>query len=322
MNTAEYIFLPNRRFCKSMPVDPSLAALMSDPRNTVRPPPAHVSLDKVRHAADAAMAQGNLPQMAAVMDGTVVCGGHEVPIRHYRPTSDATLSAILFCHGGGFVWGSIATHDGLCRRLAVLTGASVISVGYRLSPECVFPGAPEDAFAVLSELVARPAAHGIAPDRIALCGDSAGGAICISVAELARRADLPLRHLALFYPAIDPACDSPSQHAQADGPILTQAAMQWFWDCYLGPQKTEANLLPLRIAALSAFPPTTVAVAEYDPLRDEGAAFAARLAQAGVDATLTNYPGLVHGFLSLPVLSPVIDAALHDTARRLRQSLT
>jgi acetyl esterase len=234
MNTARYIVVPRRWICKPVTLDPSLVALVSDPRNTVRPPPAHVPLDKVRWAADAAMAQGAWVDMAAVTDGTVTHGAHAIPVRHYRPTSDAVLPAIVFCHGGGFVWGSIATHDGLCRRLAALTGAAVISVGYRLSPETVCPGAAEDALAVLTDLIARAADHGIASDRVALCGDSAGGAICIAVAAMAARAGLPLRHLALFYPAIDPACDSASQRAQADGPVLTQAAMRWFWSCYLG----------------------------------------------------------------------------------------
>jgi acetyl esterase len=305
-----------------VPIDPSLAVLVSDPRNTVRPPPAHVPLDKVRRAADGAMTQGILIEMADVTDAEVACGSHIVPVRHYRPTLDPVLPAILFCHGGGFVWGSIATHDGLCRRLAAMTGAAVISVGYRLSPETVFPGAAEDAFAVLTDLMARPDDHGILSDQVALCGDSAGGAICITVAAMAARAQLPLRHLSLFYPAIDPACDSLSQLAQTDGPVLTQAAMRWFWECYLGGAGPKAEILPMQISELATFPPTTVAVAEYDPLHDEGAAFAARLTDAGVDVALKSYPGLVHGFLSLPVASPVIEAALQDTARRLRQSLT
>ena len=198
----------------------------------------------------------------------------------------------------------------------------MVSKGCRLSPETRAPGAVEDACAVLRDLIARAAHHGIAPGRIALCGDSAGGAICIGAAALAARSGLALRHLALFYPAIDPACDTASQNALADGPVLTRAAMRWFWDQHLGPDPATGGLLPLDVADPSILPPTTVTVAAYDPLRDEGAAFADRLSQAGVDTILSVAPGLVHGFLSLPVSALAIDAALSETARRLRHGLS
>ncbi len=159
---------------QNMPIDPCFTELLEDPRNTVRPPPAHVPMDKVRRAADAAMSQGDASEMAAVRDGVVHLEGRDVPYRHYRPTTAPNLPGILFCHGGGFVWGSIETHDGICRRLAARTGAAVISVGYRLAPETPLPGPVEDAYGVLQDLIAGVDEYGIDADNLALCGDSAG----------------------------------------------------------------------------------------------------------------------------------------------------
>lgn len=304
-----------------MPVDPCFHEFLSDPRNTVYPPPPHVPMEKVRRAADGAMSQGTCPAMAEVRDTSIDNRGREVPFRLYRPVSAADLPVILFCHGGGFVWGSIETHDGLCRRLAAKTGAAVVSVGYGLSPESRFPGPVQDAEAVLREVTGNAAAYGLDQDSIALCGDSAGAGICVSLAKLAVRNDIALRHLALIYPALDPGCDTPSQRALADGPLLTQAAMRWFWSCYLGePDHPDADLLPLRNAQLDAMPSTTIATAEFDPLRDEGALFADKLTAHGIDARLTCYKGLIHGFMSLPVSSPSIDAALDDISNRIAAS--
>ncbi len=305
-----------------MPIDPCFADLLSDPRNIVRPPPAHVSLKTVRRAADAAMAIGDAPRMASETDDAVRVGARTIPVRHFRPTDDATLPAILFCHGGGFVWGSIETHAGISRRLAAQTGAVVLSVGYGLAPETRLAEAVHQAYAALRDMLAGAVDHGIDPNAIALCGDSAGGAICVGVAALAARDGIGLRHLALFYPALDPTCTTESQRDLAQGPILTQAAMRWFWDCALGDaDRVPTDLMALHTPHLERFPPTTLATAEYDPLRDEAASFANRLMACGIDAQLTCYPGMVHGFFSLAVSSPTIDAALLDTCQRLRKSL-
>ncbi len=305
-----------------MPIDPCFAELLADPRNIVRPPPPHVPMEKVRRAADAAMVQGDAPEMADVSDGTVRLPGRDICFRHYRPNDAAVLPAIFFCHGGGFVWGSIETHDGICRRLAAKTGAAVISVGYRLAPETQFPGPVEDAYGVLREVTSNGGAYGIDPTNTALCGDSAGGGICVSVAKFAARDAIPLRHLALIYPALDPGCDSASQLALAAGPLLTQEAMRWFWSCYLGALQDRASeFLPLHSAYLESFPPTTIATAEYDPLKDEGGALASRLGVHGIDLASERFLGMIHGFLSLPAASPTTEAAFNFVCARLRASL-
>ncbi len=259
--------------------------------------------------------------MAAVREGAVHLEDRDIPFRQFRPTDAPTLPAILFCHGGGFVWGSIDTHDGICRRLAAQTGAAVISVGYRLAPETRFPGPVDDAYGVLHDLIAQADEHSIDAGNLTLCGDSAGGGICVSVAKMAARDGIPLRHLALIYPALDPACDTASQHALADGPLLTQDTMRWFWSCYLGPQPDHTDdLLPLQDVDLDALPSTTIATAEFDPLRDEGEGFASTLKARKIDVTYTCYPGMIHGFMSLAVSSATIDAALSDVSERLKAS--
>ena len=305
-----------------MPINPCFADLLSDPRNTVRPPPDHIPMDKVRQAADRAMDQGEIPDLERIVDGIVQLPGRDIAIRHYRPSKTKILPAIIFCHGGGFVWGSIDTHDGICRRLASETGAAVISVGYRLAPETRFPGPVDDVHGVLNDVIRNAARYGIDPEAIALCGDSAGGAICVGVAALAARTGRKLRHLGLFYPALDPACASASQHEFADGPLLTRDAMMWFWSCYLGAADWDDTVpLPHQVHEFSGFPATTLITAEYDPLRDEGEAFRQRLVASGVAAELTCAPGMIHGFLSLPVASPLIADSFNEVAARLRRSL-
>jgi len=321
-HTYWYTFLLTRKVFCPMPVDPCFAELLSDARNTVRPPPEHIPMGKVRRAADSAMDQGELPELALIEDGVARLPGRDIPIRHYRPNSEAVLPAILFCHGGGFVWGSIDTHDGICRRLAAATGAAVISVGYRLAPETRFPGPVEDVYGVLVEVTRNAVSYGIDPGAIALCGDSAGGAICVCVAACASRASQKLRHLGLFYPALDPACSSASQKAFADGPLLTRDAMRWFWSCFLGDEdRREAIPLPHQLQDFSGFPATTIVTAENDPLRDEGSAFHARLLANGVPADLICVPGMIHGFLSLPATSDVVAETFIDVADRLAKSL-
>jgi acetyl esterase len=306
-----------------MPVDPCFAALIADPRNTVRPPPSHVPLAKVRQAADRAMAQMAAPALAAVVNYNVSETDRDIPIRLYRPLAEGALPVILYCHGGGWVWGSLDTHDGLCRNLAARTGATVVSVGYRLSPETPFPGATEDVLAVLAHLRQQPATLQIDPDRIALCGDSAGGHILVTATLEAVRTGVPIRHLGLLYPALDPACDSDSFHEFAEGPVLTKDAMTWFWSCYLGAAGAVAPgfINPMQVD-LSGFPATTIMAAECDVLRDEARAFAKRLTDVQPDVDLRTYPGMIHGFLSLAVQSQTIEDTMDAMSRRIARSLT
>lgn len=288
-----------------MAIDPIYEHFVADPRNTVRPPPPEVPIEKVRRAANAAMEQGDTPDMAVLSDENIESGGYPVAIRHYRPTDAPELPVIFFCHGGGFVWGNIDTHDGICRRLAAATGAAVISIDYRLAPEYTYPTPVQDTLAVVNAVLDDADAHRVIAENFALCGDSAGGNVMLyACLELVAQGRAP-SHLALLYPALDPACDSASQAEFADGPLLTRDAMKWFWDCYLGADHNGNYRMPTQ-TEIQGLPPTTILTAEIDPLRDEAEKFATQLAEAGTTVRTTRCEGLLHGFLSLPVQPPTV----------------
>lgn len=241
--------------------------------------------------------------MAAVEDLQV----HHVPIRRYRPTTGPHPATIVFIHGGGFVWGSIDTHDAMARTLAKESGAVVLSVGYRLAPEHGWKDAAEDCWSAL-EFAAETA-----PDDISLAGDSAGAQLALSTAMNAGQRGLPLRSLGLLYPFLDPECGSESAHRFADGPILSLEGMRWFWDC------ASAKGAPPRLldSNLKGLPPTSIIVGEADPLHDEGVLLAERLSKAGVAVRLHSYSGMIHGFAGMPHLTPMAGRALRQLAQDL-----
>jgi acetyl esterase len=302
-----------------MPIHPDYAAFVSDARNTVRPPPAHLSMSRIRAAADAAMYDPEPVAVHRIRDLVTTAGSRTIPLRLYCPESCGPLPVIVFVHGGGFVWGSIDTHDGICRRLCSASGAAVVSVGYRLAPETRYPGAVLDVLAALSDLRFRATQLGLDMDRYALCGDSAGGnlALAATAQELLDRRRPS--HLGLIYPAVDPGCDSDSHHTFHEGPVLTRAAMKWFWSCYLDGSATDETIIhsPLQ-AHLTGFPPTWIGTAEIDPLRDEGEALARHLAASGVTVEVQRYRGAVHGFLSLAVGTDLRDMCIRDLAQAQR----
>jgi acetyl esterase len=306
-----------------MPVDPCFAAWLADPRNEVRPPPAHVPMEKVRRAANAVLNAVPRLDIHAVAALSANNEGRAIPLRLYRPSGASSLPAIVFCHGGGWVWGDLETHDALCRELALRSGCAIVAVDYRLAPETPFPGPVEDGLAALRWTRRNAVALGLDGDRLALCGDSAGANLAIAIASKARADGPMLRYLALMYPAIDPGCSSASQEAFSRGYMLTQQAMRWMWRCYLGETVVRDNPLvaPLN-ADLTGLPPTSVATAECDILRDEGEAFAARLEQAGVGVRKRRYAGMIHGFASLPHMTPAASKAIADIAGDLRAALT
>lgn len=231
----------------------------------------------------------------------------ELPARLYRPVSEAGLPLLVFFHGGGFVAGNIDTHDDLCRRLALGSGAVVVSVGYRLAPETRFPGPAEDCYRAVCELAQRADELGVDASRLALAGDSAGGNLSIAAARLlTQRGGPQLRAQCLFYPVTDQTCGSASYREFARGHFLEAAMMHWFWQQYLGQWPAPLNVLasPLHAADLGSLPPTLLMSAAHDPLRDEGEAFAERARAAGADVTLVRAEGMLHGFASFAPFAP------------------
>jgi len=295
--------------------DPAFAALLADPRAALRRLPPHVPLAALRTGANAFMASAVGPAVYRVEDRAVKGPGGSVAIRLYRPSAQEMLPVVLFAHGGGFLLGSLDTHDALCRSLALASGAVVIAVEYRLAPEARFP-APIDDVVAVAEVIERSGADwGLDPARLALAGDSAGAQIAAATAMA-----LPARHLALFYPLLDPSRASASQAAFAEGYMLTGSFIDWAWEAYAGDRGDPR--FDLTRADAAAFPGTTIATAAFDPLRDEGEAFGDRLQTAGVDATVRRFEGMIHGFAGMPQLTPVADEAIAWIGSRLRTALT
>lgn len=224
-----------------------------------------------------------------------------VPCRLYRPNSNADLGLLVYFHGGGWVIGSLDTHDDVCRKLANTMGHAVLSVDYRLAPEHPFPAPVDDCVHALRWAHAHAHELGVDPQRIAVGGDSAGGNLAAVVANMNV---IALRFQMLIYPITDATRQSASYRDNAEGYRLTATGMKWFCDHYLsGPSgsETDPRVSPLHadLATLSEAPPAIVITAEYDPLRDEAEQYAQRLLEAGVPCSLTRYYGQIHGFFSM-----------------------
>ncbi|WCO67653.1 alpha/beta hydrolase [Iamia majanohamensis] len=267
--------------------------------------------------------------VGSVEDRTIPGPAGEVPVRVYRPEGAPGPAPILvWYHGGGWVIGDLETTDGAARSFCHGAGAVVVSVDYRLAPEHPFPAGPEDAWAALTWVADHAGEVGGDPARIAVGGDSAGGNLAALVALRARDEGGPaLVHQLLAYPSVDLAMGHPSIEENGEGYFLTKASMEWFRLHYLGAERehgdpTSPEVSPLRADDLSGVAPAQVLTAEYDPLRDEGEAYAVRLAEAGVAVDLVPHPGLVHGFLGFGTLSPDAAAATEGAVQRLRQALT
>lgn len=295
-----------------MPMDPDAQRLMSmialagrPPLHTLPPAEARTVYRQTRRAI-----QGPPPDVAAVRE--LDAGG--VPARFYCGHDAAAGRGVLYLHGGGWVLGGLDSHDNVCRALANAGQCRVVAVDYRLAPEHRYPAAIEDAAAALAHVVAHAAALEIDPDQIAVAGDSAGGTLAAQLAIRGRDgAGPPLCQQVLLYPATDLACAHPSYDLFTQGVPLTDNGMRWFRDHYLGSADPgDPAVSPLR-ANLAGLPPAFVLTVGYDPLCDEGVAYAHALEQAGVAVTHLHLASQVHGFLTMDRMiraaMPVLDMA-------------
>lgn len=278
----------------------------------------------------------NIDDVARTVDRMIPVAIDAIPVRVYYPHGepDDDRAAIVFCHGGGFVFCDIDSHDGFCRALARGTQAVVVSVGYRLAPEHRAPTAALDAFNAFRWVVEHAAELGIDPTRTAIGGDSAGGNLAAVTAILCREhgGARPAAQL-LIYPVIDPSFDTDSYHRYATGCVNTRSAMQWYWRQYLGdePVFNPAHLVsPARADSHADLPPAVIVTAGLDPLHSEGCDYARRLRQAGVGVVHRDFPGLFHGFLTIQSFPPAASArelicsdlcALLDAARSRKLSI-
>jgi len=285
-----------------MPLHPQVAEFLRQYAEAELPNVWEMPLDDARQMmAEASRTFGQGPEMAEVHDLAIPGPAGEIPSRVYRPRSESDLPVVAYYHGGGWVLGGLETHDALSRHLAQESGCVVVAVDYRLAPEHRFPVAAEDAYAAVCWLPEHAGEFGGLSERLAVCGDSAGGNLAAVCCLLARdRGGPTIAAQGLIYPIADCRFDTGSYQECAQGYMLTREAMRWYWDQYApdGTQRTSPMASPLRAENLSGLPPTLVQTAEYDVLRDEGEAFAGRLNEAGVAVQLTRYDGMIHGFVS------------------------
>ncbi|MDP3852623.1 alpha/beta hydrolase [Phenylobacterium sp.] len=263
------------------------------------------------------------PKDVTATDIQVDGGNGPIGARLYVPAgAAATTPGLVYFHGGGFAIGDLETHDGHCRRLAAYSGYRVLAVDYRLAPEHPFPAGHDDCLAATEWAFDHAAEIGFDPARVAVGGCSAGGNLAASI-SIDMKHD-PKRRLAfqlLLYPGIWPDVETQSRK-DLDGPILTKAAIAWFDKCLAAvghPQEHRANLGSK--ADVAGTPPALVVTAGYDPLKDEGRDYAARLNAAGVTAAHVEYKDMVHDFYSMGDVSPAVDVATKETVAALKAAL-
>lgn len=307
-----------------MPLNPQVEAFLAMTKDMPRVDYASVSVAEMRALSNQAMDVGQTIAMAHTEDLEIPLPGRSIRARLYVPDGAQTLGPLtVYYHGGGWVVGTLDTHDSTCRALARSSGTAVISIDYRLAPEHRFPLPCDDCYDALQWAAANAAALGCDPARIAVAGDSAGGNLAAAVALLARdRGGPALRHQLLFYPVIDDDFTLPSYDENGSGDyFLSTEGMRWFWNHYVGDDDPAVYARIGRIADLAGVPSATILAAEYDPLRDEGVAYGNRLAAAGVDTENWVAPGMIHGFASMHAFIPDALPWIDRAGSRLRAAL-
>ena len=307
-----------------MPLDSQMQKIVDATLALGLPPLEQMTVEQARESIrQRTPALGPVQEVKAVEEHHVPVAGGAIGVRLYRPSDTRPLPALVFYHGGGWVIGDLYTHDGICRAIANAAGCVVASVDYRLAPERKYPAAFEDSYAALTWLAGHAPTLGVDSARLAVGGDSAGGNLAAAVALAVRDRRGPRLVLQLLiYPATAHSFDTVSYRENGEGYMLTREGMKWFWNHYLARPEDgrQPYASPLLAKDLGGLAPALVITAEYDPLRDEGEAYAKRLAEAGVPVTNTRYPGLVHGFIRMiNVLDPA-KRALDEVAAALRKA--
>ena len=305
-----------------MPLDPQaqqvldqLAALGLPPNHMVSPQQARENM-RNRPRVDG-------PEVAKVEDRSVSWRDAEVPVRIYTPAGTGPFPILIWCHGGGMVVGDLETADATARHLTVETGCVTVSVDYRLAPETKFPGACDDCYA--AAVWASDNAASIQGDaaRMAVGGDSAGGNLAAVVAQMGRdRANPDLAFQLLVYPMTSLDFETPSYVDNADGYLLTRDSMKWYWDQYLGASDDPNHpyAVPSRAGSFKNLPPALVITAQFDPLRDEGEAYAKNLEAAGVPTTHSRYDGMIHGFFGMSGTVDKAGQAVSEAAAAMKKA--
>ncbi len=307
-----------------MPLDPEAKASLEKQAAMGLPAQHEVSPEEARAMSES---QPRIPgpEVASVSDVAAPGPHGDVPVRVYVPVTDdaAPLPVCVWFHGGGWVVGSIATNDPTCRALADASGAIVASVDYRLAPEHRFPIPLDDCYAATEWAVANAASFGGDPSRLAVAGSSAGGNLAAAVALRARdEGKLRLAHQSLICPVVDNDFTRPSYIANGEGYGLNYDTMVYFWQCYVRDEADASNpyVAPMTAADLSGLASAFVLTCEYDPLRDEGEAYAERLREAGVPTKLSRYDGQIHALFNAGVPFTRTWDAISEAAGELRKA--
>ena len=299
-----------------MTMDPGIAPFLA--RVNRRPPPIQpASLTRARHGIYR-LAEIVAPEtgiaMYTVEDAILPGPVKGIAVRTYRPTADPAPTAVYF-HGGGWMTGGIESHDFLVRKLARESGMVFVSVDYRLAPEHRFPAGLDDCCVATAWVAEHIHDYGGLDGQLSVAGDSSGGNIAAVVARRFRDQGRHLSAQLLLYPVIDSAGDYPSRHENGGGFFLTLDDILTSAENYLGDRTellSSADVAPIHATDLSGLAPAVIGVAHYDPLRDEGLAYANKLAAAGVDVFAKDYPGMIHSFASLYAISVGANDALQE----------
>ena len=316
-----------------MPLDPQMEVIVNSMREAMEVDWWQIDPAVARAGFGSVGPEATSPPPVAKVENRNIPGpAGEIPVRIYTPGSEGPGSEgpdgegphplLIFFHGGGFVFCDLDSHDALARALCNAASAVVVSVDYRLAPEAKFPAAPEDCYAATVWAVANAASLGADAERVAVAGDSAGGNLAAVVSQMAKlRGGPSIAHQLLIYPVTANDFTTGSYETNGEGFFLTRNMMQWFWHHYLESEDDAKHPMasPLRAADLAGLPPATVITAEFDPLRDEGEAYARRLAEAGVPTLHSRYDGVVHGFVSMYEAVDKGQEALDLCGKRLRE---
>ncbi|MFI6688946.1 alpha/beta hydrolase [Streptomyces sp. NPDC050485] len=310
-----------------MSVEPAIAALLEQinalPALSIRSTDPEV-LREAERELGASMVPAEPIEVGSVRDTTVPGPVGDVPVRIYRPAKEGPVPTVVFYHGGGWINGDLDSHDLVTRRLCRDVEAVLVAVHYRRAPEHPFPAPYEDCLAVTRHVADHIREFGGRADRLAVAGDSAGANLAAVIAQTFHAEGRPLAAQLLAYPVVQFDADTPSRTENATGYALTAEAISDIQDLYAGTDpavRRSPKVSPLRAEDFHGLAPAVIGTAQYDPLRDEGQAYASALRDAGVDVFVRNYDGLIHAFVNLFPVSPASEAAVSELFTQFKQRL-
>lgn len=284
---------------------PEIAGLLQQMGAAPMPPLPSLGVEGARAFVDGMFPEAENPtEVADTMELVIDAGEADITVRVYIPEAEPPFDPLVYVHGGGWATGSLDTFEETCRQLTATTDRLTVSVDYRLSPEAKFPAPLEDVYGATKWVQDNAEALKVDPSNLAIAGDSAGGNLAAAVSHLARdRGDLDISRQVLLYPVTDTNFDTESYQENAEGYLLSKADMEHFWDAYLRDDTDARNpyAAPLQDSDFSDLPATTVMTCGFDPLRDEGAAYAQAVEEGGNDVNHIHYDDAIHGIAQMVI---------------------